>query len=60
MPIAIEAVSKEAFAKWAETARTAGLEAAYERLARRKRQAPRDTAEAAGAGELTLARTAPE
>ncbi len=60
MPIAIEAVSKEAFAKWAETARTAGLEAAYERLARLKRQAPRDTAEAAGAGDPTLTRTAPE
>lgn len=60
MPIAIEAVSKQAFAAWAETARSAGLEAAYERLAGLKDQAPRHTAEAAGAGELTLARTAPE
>ncbi|MFQ5955423.1 MAG: cytochrome c oxidase subunit II [Kiloniellales bacterium] len=58
MPIAIEAVSKDAFAKWAETARTEGIEAAYRRLARLEGQAPAVTAEAAGAGDPTLARAA--
>ena len=40
MPIAIEAVSKDAFRKWVETARAEGLEAAYRRLARIKDAAP--------------------
>jgi cytochrome c oxidase subunit 2 len=40
MPIAIEAVSKDAFRKWVETARAEGVEAAYERLARIKDAAP--------------------
>jgi heme/copper-type cytochrome/quinol oxidase subunit 2 len=40
MPIAIEAVSKEAFRKWVETARAEGVQAAYARLARIKDAAP--------------------
>jgi len=40
MPIAIEAVSKDDFAKWVETARAEGVEAAYERLARIKDAVP--------------------
>ena len=40
MPIAIEAVSKDAFRKWVETARAEGVEVAYRRLARIKDAAP--------------------
>ena len=40
MPIAIEAVSKDAFRKWVETARAEGVQAANERLARIKDAAP--------------------
>ena len=40
MPIAIWAVSKDAFQKWVETARAEGIEAAYERLARIEDAAP--------------------
>jgi cytochrome c oxidase subunit 2 len=58
MPIAIEAVSKQAFDKWVETAQSEGLDAAYERLARLKAEARLARDGRGEANELTVATAA--
>jgi cytochrome c oxidase subunit 2 len=58
MPIAIEAVSKEAFGKWVETAQSDGLDAAYEQLARLQNGAELARDGHDGASESTVATAA--